>query len=90
MARRERTKHLIELGGLVQKAGLVALADDDRAMLYGAFLDAAARMKDEDGGQAKVLFKRRGARAFASEAEQTTEAAREVRKSAVQQSDEAE
>jgi hypothetical protein len=29
--RRERTRHLIELGGLVQKAGLVELADDDRA-----------------------------------------------------------
>jgi hypothetical protein len=34
--RRERTRHLIELGGLVQKAGLVELADDDRATLYGA------------------------------------------------------
>ncbi|WP_145206913.1 conjugal transfer protein TraD, partial [Sphingobium sp. B2] len=32
--RRERTRHLIELGGLVQKAGLVDLADDDRATLY--------------------------------------------------------
>ena len=27
MARRERTRHLIELGGLIQKAGLVELAD---------------------------------------------------------------
>ena len=35
MQRRERTRHLIELGGLVQKAGLVDLADDDRATLYG-------------------------------------------------------
>lgn len=77
VARRERTKHLIELGGLVQKAGLVALADDDRATLYGAFLDTAARMRAEDAGQAKALFKRRGARAFANEAEQATEAARE-------------
>src|SRR3546814_5739532 len=32
--RRERTRHLIELGGLVQKAGLVELTDDDRATLY--------------------------------------------------------
>ena len=37
-ARRERTRHLIELGGLVQKAGLVELVDDDRATLLGAFL----------------------------------------------------
>jgi hypothetical protein len=37
VARRERTRHLIELGGLVVKAGLVDLTDDDRATLYGAF-----------------------------------------------------
>lgn len=70
MARRERTRHLIELGGLVQKAGLVELADDDRAMLYGAFLDLAARMQGEDGTQLRLLFHRRGARAFATEAEE--------------------
>lgn len=68
VARRTRTQHLIELGGLVQKAGLVALADDDRVMLYGAFLDVAARMQAKDGAQAKLLFHRRGARAFATEA----------------------
>ena len=39
-ARRERTRHLIELGGLVQKAGLVELVDDDRATLLGAFMRA--------------------------------------------------
>ncbi|KRB81081.1 conjugal transfer protein TraD [Sphingomonas sp. Root710] len=69
MARRERTKHLIELGGLVQKAGLVALADDDRALLYGAFLDLAIRLQGDDGAQLKLLYRRRGARAFATEAE---------------------
>lgn len=69
MARRERTKHLIALGGLVQKAGLVELADDDRAMLYGAFLDMAQRMRGADGEQIKLLMRRRGARAFADEAE---------------------
>ncbi|RRN61735.1 conjugal transfer protein TraD, partial [Caulobacter sp. 602-1] len=35
MQRRERTHHLIELGGLVHKAGLVELTGDDRAALYG-------------------------------------------------------
>ena len=50
MARRERTRHLIELGGLVQKAGLVELADDDRVTLYGALLDLAARAQGEDAG----------------------------------------
>ncbi len=85
MARRERTKHLIELGGLVQKAGLVTLADDDRAMLYGAFLDAAARMRSDDGSQARALFKRQGARAFAAEAEQAAEVTRDAGRSAIRQ-----
>ena len=71
VARRERTRHLIELGGLVQKSGLVTIADDDRAMLYGAFLDLALRMQSEDGAQAKLLFRRRGTRAFATEAEES-------------------
>jgi len=70
MARRERTRHLIELGGLVQKAGLVGLADDDRALLYGAFLDLAIRLQADDGAQSKLLYRRRGARAFATEAEE--------------------
>jgi len=74
VARRERTKHLIELGGLVQKAGLVALADDDRALLYGAFLDIAARLQGEDGAQLKLLLRRRGARMFATEAEDAARA----------------
>jgi len=78
VARRARTKHLIELGGLVQKAGLVTITADDRAMLYGAFLDLAARMQGADGEQAKLLFHRRGARAFATEAE-TAAQARNVR-----------
>lgn len=70
MARRERTRHLIELGGLVQKAGLVAITDDDRAMLYGAFLELAQQMRGPDGSQLMLLSRRRGARAFATEAEE--------------------
>ena len=65
MARRERTRHLIELGGLVQKAGLVDLADDDRATLYGAMLELAAKARDD--GDVLVLWKRRGKRAFDAE-----------------------
>jgi len=75
VARREHTRHLIELGRLVQKADLVTIADDDRAMLYGAFLDLAARMQGADGAQAKLLFQRRGIRAFATEAEAKTQGA---------------
>lgn len=74
MARRERTRHLIELGGLVQKAGLVDVADDDRAMLYGAFLELALKMQGDDAAQVKLLFRRRGARAFSTEAEEVAAA----------------
>lgn len=65
--RRERTRQLIELGGLVVKAGLVELADDDRATLYGAFLTVAAKLRDEEREQALVLWKRKGKRAFETE-----------------------
>lgn len=82
MARRERTRHLIELGGLVQKAGLVTITDDDRAMLYGAFLDLAARMQGEEGAHTKLLFQRRGARAFTTEAEAKTRGSWEPKASA--------
>lgn len=82
VARRTRTRHLIELGGLVQKAGLAELADDDRQLLYGAFLDIAMRMRGDDAAHAKALFKRRGARAFADDAEQALEAQREKVRSA--------
>jgi hypothetical protein len=67
--RRERTRHLIELGGLVAKAGLVDLTHDDRAVLYGAFLELADRMRAPDGDGARLLWRRRGQRAFATEAE---------------------
>ena len=64
MDRRDRTRHLIELGGLVQKAGLVELADDDRAVLLGAFLTVAAKLQGEERLQAITLWRRRGRRAF--------------------------
>jgi hypothetical protein len=68
---RARTKHLIELGGLVQKAGLVELVDDDRATLLGALLEVAGRLQgqeDEHQGASQADFiarwRRRGLRAF--------------------------
>jgi hypothetical protein len=67
--RRERTRHLIELGGLVQKAGLVDLADDDRATIYGALLELVGRVRDDGNDDALTLWKRRGKRAFDAEAE---------------------
>jgi len=65
--RRERTRQLIELGGLVAKAGLVDLTDDDRATLYGAFLTLARTLKGEEREHALALWKRRGKRAFEAE-----------------------
>ena len=67
--RRERTRHLIELGGLVRKAGLVDLTDDDRATIYGALLEIAGKARDERSGDTLALWKRRGKRAFDSEAD---------------------
>jgi hypothetical protein len=65
--RRERTRHLIELGGLVQKSGLVDLTGDDRAVLYGAFLDIASMLQDDDREDRMTLWRRHGSRAFRSD-----------------------
>ena len=66
--RRERTRQLIELGGLVVKAGLVDLTDDDRATLYGAFLTVAGKLSGDEREQALLLWKRKGKRVFEDEA----------------------
>lgn len=67
MKRRERTRHLIALGGLVVKAGLVELTDDDRATLYGAFLATAGVLRSEQRQDALAAWRRRGKRAFEAE-----------------------
>lgn len=69
MQRRERTRHLIELGGLVQKAGLVDALEDDRAALYGALLELSDMLQGEGAAALKAVWRRRGKRAFAMEAE---------------------
>ena len=75
--RRARTRHLIELGGLVQKAGLVELLDDDRATLLGAFLDLAAQLREPDQTGTReetspadrvARWRRRGLREFDADA----------------------
>lgn len=63
--RRERTRQLIELGGLIAKAELIELTDDDRAVILGLLVEAAAKLKGENGEQQLTLWRRRGARAFA-------------------------
>jgi hypothetical protein len=67
--RRERTRRLIELGGLVQKAGLVELADDDRAVILGGLVDLAERLQSDGGKDLRELLRRRGKRLFEAEAE---------------------
>lgn len=68
MKRRERTRQLIELGGLVAKAGLVELTNDDRAVILGLLADAAAVLRSERREQALLLWRRRGKRMFEAEA----------------------
>ncbi|WP_039570432.1 conjugal transfer protein TraD [Sphingopyxis fribergensis] len=65
MKRRERTRQLIELGGLVAKADLVELTGDDRAVILGLLVEAAATLRGEGREQRLMLWRRRGKRAFA-------------------------
>ncbi|HEX4738821.1 MAG TPA: conjugal transfer protein TraD [Allosphingosinicella sp.] len=62
--RRERTRHLIELGGLVVKAGIVDLVDDDRAVIFGALLEVRRSLESERHDELVLLWRRAGRRAF--------------------------
>ena len=64
MKRRERTRQLIELGGLVAKSGLIDLTDDDRAVIFGVLVEAAGKLRGHDTDQSLTLWRRRGRRAF--------------------------
>jgi hypothetical protein len=66
--RRERTRQLIELGGLVAKAALIELTEDDRAVLFGIMLDAAAMLHGDRREEMLLLWRRRGKRAFEADA----------------------
>ncbi len=65
--RRKRTRHLIELGGLVVKAGIVDLTGDDRTMIYGALLWMAEKLKSEDGERARGVWTKLGQIGFETE-----------------------
>ncbi|UPK04480.1 conjugal transfer protein TraD [Bradyrhizobium sp. 170] len=62
--RRKRTRHLIELGGLVVKAGLVNLTGDDRATMLGALLWIADKLQSDQGERARVLWSAMGKQAL--------------------------
>jgi len=65
--RRKRTRHLIELGGLVVKAGIVDLTSDDRAIIYGALLWIADKLKSDEREKALALWAAKGKWVFAAE-----------------------
>ena len=64
---RERTRQLIELGGLIAKADLIELTGDDRAVILGLLVQAAAALRGEAREQQLLLWRRRGQRAFADD-----------------------
>jgi len=65
--RRDRTRRLIELGGLVQKAGLVEMTNDDRAVLLGALLEVADQLVGLEREGSLTRWRHRGRRAFAAD-----------------------
>ena len=65
--RRKRTRHLIELGGLVVKAGIVNLTGDDRAIILGALLWMADKLRSSQGEEARARWTAKGKEAFAVE-----------------------
>ncbi|TPK05705.1 conjugal transfer protein TraD [Mesorhizobium sp. B2-5-9] len=65
--RRKRTRHLIELGGLVVKAGIIELTNDDRAIIYGAMRWIADKLQSDDAGHARDLWAAKGRQAFDAE-----------------------
>jgi len=73
--RRARTRQLIELGGLVQKAGLVELLEDDRATLLGAMIELAEQFQAEgpegkNAASLKTRWRRKGMHAFEADVRQ--------------------
>ena len=65
--RRNRTRRLIELGGLVVKARVVDLTGDDRAIIFGALLWMADKLQSDQGEQARALWAAKGIQALAVE-----------------------
>ena len=63
--RRKRTRHLIELGGLVVKAGIADLTGDDRATIYGALLWIADKLQSDQREHARELWAAKGKQALA-------------------------
>ena len=67
--RRKRTRLLIELGGLVVKAGIVELTGGDRATIYGGLLWIGDKLKSDQHTHARALWNAKGKQAFEAEPE---------------------
>lgn len=66
--RRADTRRKIQLGGLVTKAEVATLAGDDPAVILGALLDVAARLRADPGGHVTARWRRLGIEALGSDA----------------------
>jgi Conjugal transfer protein TraD len=62
--RRKRTRHLIELGGLIVKSGIEELTGGDRAMIYSALIWIAEKLKGDHGEHARALWAAKGKPGF--------------------------
>ena len=67
--RRKRTRQLIELGGLVVKAGIVELTSGDRATIYGALLWMGEKLRTDQHAHARALWNAKGKQAFEADPE---------------------
>lgn len=65
--RRKRTRHLIELGGLIVKAGVVELTGDDRTVIFGALLWMADKLRTDERDKALALWTAKGKQALKAE-----------------------
>ena len=62
--RRKRTRHLIELGGLVVKSGIGDSTGGNRATIFGAPLRRADGLKSDQREHARALWAAKGKHAF--------------------------
>jgi len=60
------TRHLVELCGLVVKAGVVGLTGDDRTTIYGAMIWIAEKLKSDERDKALALRAEKGKDVFES------------------------
>lgn len=71
----KRTRHLIELGGLIVKSGVVELTGDDRAVILGALLWMVDKLRSDDGQRARQLWAGKGKESFDAERNERKEPA---------------